>query len=361
MSRRQRPRPGRPTVVSRPEATGRPRDSRHPATPSDPPPLEGVTLALVLLRLFLGVTFIYAGLDKLIDPTFLQTSGAGSIGAQLDSFIKASPIGILVEIFGRPFPIVTGLVISLLEIAIGLGALTGLLFRLAAVGGALLSITFWLTASWAIKPYYLGPDLPYAAGWIVLAIAGDGGRFLLEPWLARQLDLDDGDDPYSIERRRFLQGGVLAVGAVVIAALGGTIGAVVFGQSGPTNTDIAPSPTPDAGPSGSPGGPTGPVVGTVAALAGNGGSIPFQDPSTGDPAVLVRLASGKIVAFDAVCTHAGCTVEYDPGSRYLVCPCHGATFDPAHAAAVVGGPTDQPLLALPISIDNRTGAISLRG
>ncbi len=346
--------------MDRPGAAGETRTSRRTAKPTQPPPLEGVTLALVLLRLFLGVTFIYAGLDKLIDPAFLQMSGAGSIGAQLDGFIKASPIGILVEIFARPFPILTGLVISLLEIAIGLGALTGLLFRLAAVGGALLSITFWLTASWAIRPYYLGPDLPYAAGWIVLAIAGDGGRFLLDPWLARQLDLED-DDPYSVERRRFLQGGVLAIGAVVIAALGGTIGSVVFGQLGPTNTDIAPSPSPDAGPSGSPGGPVGPVVGTLAALTGNGGSIPFQDPRSGDPSVLVRLASGKVVAFDAVCTHAGCTVEYDPGSHYLVCPCHGATFDPAHAAAVVGGPTDQPLVALPISIDTRTGAISLRG
>jgi thiosulfate dehydrogenase [quinone] large subunit len=311
--------------------------------------------------MFLGITFIYAGLDKLIDPTFLQTSGAGSIGAQLDSFVRASPIGILVEIFARPFPIFTGLVVSLLEIAIGLGALTGLLFRLAAIGGAMLSITFWLTASWTIKPYYLGPDLPYAAGWIVLAIAGHGGRFLLDPWLARQLDMDDDDSPYSVERRRFLQGGVIALATLVVASLGGTLGAVVFGRSGPTSTDIAPSPTPGTGPSGSPGGPVGAVVGTVAALAGNGGSIPFQDPQSGDPSVLVRLPSGKVVAFDAVCTHAGCTVEYDPGSHYLVCPCHGATFDPAHGAAVIGGPTDQPLVSLPISVDSRTGTISLTG
>jgi thiosulfate dehydrogenase (quinone) large subunit len=360
MSRRQRPRPSRPIAGSRPEPTGGARGSRHPASSASSPPLEGVTLALVLLRLFLGVTFIYAGLDKLIDPTFLREAGAGSIGAQLDGFIKVSPIGILVETFARPFPILTGLAVSLLEIAIGLGALTGLLFRVAAVGGVLLSLTFWLTASWAIKPYYLGPDLPYAAGWVVLAIAGDGGRLLLAPWLAHQFDIDD-DRPYSLERRRFLEGGVLAVGAVVIAALGGTIGSVVFGQTGPTNSAIVPSPTPDAGPSESPGGPAGPVIGTLAALAGNGGSIPFQVPSSGDPAVLVRLASGKIVAFDAVCTHAGCTVEYDPGSRYLICPCHGATFDPARAAAVVGGPTDQPLPALPISIDSRTGAISLSG
>lgn len=347
--------------MNRPEAAGGTRRSGRTAKPTEPPPLEGVTLALVMLRLFLGITFIYAGLDKLIDPTFLQATGAGSIGAQLDSFVRASPIGILVEIFARPFPIFTGLVVSLLEIAIGVGALTGLLFRLAAVGGALLSITFWLTASWAIKPYYYGPDLPYAAGWIVLAVAGHGGRLLLDPWLARQLDLDPDEAPYSVERRRLLQGGVIALGTVVIASLGGTFGALVFGRSSPTSLEIGPSPGPGAGASGSTGVPAGTAVGTVAALTGNGGSLPFQDPLSGDPAVLVRLASGKVVAYDAVCTHAGCTVEYDPGSRYLICPCHGATFDPAHAAAVVGGPTNQPLLSLPISVDSRTGTISLTG
>ena len=254
MSRRQRPRPrpdgsdrdlraGRPIPPNRPEAAGGTRRSRRTSKTIEPPPLQGVTLALVLLRLFLGITFIYAGLDKLIDPTFLQASGAGSIGAQLDSFVRASPIGILVEIFARPFPIFTGLVVSVLEIAIGLGALTGLLFRLAAVGGAVLSITFWLTASWAIKPYYYGPDLPYAAGWIVLAIAGHGGRFLLDPWLARQLDLEpDNEAPYSVERRRLIQGGTLALGTVVIASLGGTLGALVFGRSSPTRDAMTTVP-----------------------------------------------------------------------------------------------------------------------
>ena len=46
--------------------------------------LDRLTLALLPLRVFLGVTFVYAGVDKLIDPTFLQATGPGSIGAQLD-------------------------------------------------------------------------------------------------------------------------------------------------------------------------------------------------------------------------------------------------------------------------------------
>lgn len=324
-------------------------------------PVEGVTLALVLLRLFLGVTFIYAGLDKLIDPTFLRTSGPGSIASQLDAFVRVSPIAILVEVIAQPWPILTGLLISIAEIAIGLGALTGLLFRAAACGGAALSLLFWLTASWATKPYYFGPDLPYAAGWIVLALAGDGERFVLSGWLDQLLEpADEWSEPVSQERRALLHATLVGIGAVSLALLGGTLGSAILGRSSPlTRPDAGASPAPSSGPAGSAPTPPGSVVGTLTDLAKNGGSIAFQVPQTGDPGVLVKLASGKVVAFDAVCTHAGCTVEYDRGSGDLVCPCHGATFDPRRSAAVVGGPTNQPLLSLPIRIDQATGAISI--
>lgn len=374
MSRRQRPRPrldpsgregrqaGQPPGLVRPQpADGSRRSHRRARALEAAPPLEGVTLALALLRLFLGATFIYAGLDKLIDPAFLRSTGTGSIGAQLASFVHGSPLALLVEIFARPFPILTGLAISLIEVAIGLGALTGLLFRLATVGGALLSITFWLTASWAIKPYYYGPDLPYAAGWITLAVAGSGGRFLLDRWISRLTDFNSDDDPTSVERRRLIQGGILGLGTLALATFGGTFGAWLFGRPSSAGLGVAPSPGAADASLAPTAAPTGSTIGTIAVLGNDGGSLAFQDPLTGDPGVLVKLASGKVVAFDAVCTHAGCTVEYDPTSRYLICPCHGATFDPSHAAAVVGGPTDQPLAPLPISVDSTTGTIRLLG
>jgi thiosulfate dehydrogenase [quinone] large subunit len=50
-------------------------------------------LAIWPLRLFLGVTFIWASLDKLFDPAFLDPSAAGYIGKQLTVAAGASPLG----------------------------------------------------------------------------------------------------------------------------------------------------------------------------------------------------------------------------------------------------------------------------
>jgi thiosulfate dehydrogenase [quinone] large subunit len=329
------------------------------------------------------VTFLYAGIDKLIDPAFLRTTGPGSIGTQMAEFVKVSPIAPLVQVFGQTFPVEIGFLIAVAEIAVGLGALTGLLFRLSAAGGLALSMTFWLTASWATKPYYYGPDLPYAFGWLTLALAGTGDRFTIENWFRTNADGESFDDePVSEERRAVLRAGFLGLASLAVAAFAGTVGATILGRSKADLTAGAATPAPGgnatgdataapATPIGATVGPrdtaaagssqapaAGPVVARVSQL-GSGKAIAFNDPISGDPGVLVRLPDGKIVAFDAVCTHAGCTVEYDPGYALLVCPCHGAAFDPAHDAQVVAGPTDQPLFPIPIHVDTASGRISV--
>ena len=346
--------------------------------------LERMTLAMLPLRVFLGVTFLYAGIDKLIDPAFLRATGPGSIGSQMEGFIRTSPIAPLVSVFGTTFPVQIGFLIAVAEIAIGLGALSGLLLRLSAAGGFALSVLFWLTASWATTPYYYGPDLPYAIGWLTLALAGTGGRFTIETWLAREFDGGAYDEPLSEERRMVLRAGFLGITAIAVAGLAGTVGATLLGHpkstagtattlpptagtggggatqpavgAGPADT-VAPDPT--ATPA-SPATPAGPVLARVSQLA-SGRAVTFDDPASGDPGVLVKLANGSIVAFDAVCTHAGCTVEYDHGSGYLLCPCHGAAFDPAHDAQAIAGPTRQALARIPIHVDTASGRITLTG
>ena len=68
---------------------------------------------------------------------------------------------------------------------------------------------------------------------------------------------------------------------------------------------------------------------------------------------------GTLVAYDTVCTHEGCTVEWDGADKVLLCPCHGAAFDPP-PTPMLQGPTRQPLAALPITVDAATGTISLQ-
>src|SRR5204863_2147048 len=134
---------------------------------------------LVPIRLFFGATFLYAGLDKLLDPSFFDPSAPTAIHAQLVAFARGSPLGDLVRA-SLPLAVPLGLTIAVAEIGIGIGAITGLAYRVAALGGAALSLLFFLTASWTTHPYYFGADLPYAVGWLALAIAGHGDLFVAE-------------------------------------------------------------------------------------------------------------------------------------------------------------------------------------
>jgi thiosulfate dehydrogenase [quinone] large subunit len=127
--------------------------------------------ALLPLRLFLGVTFIYAGLDKLTDSAFMRDSGAGSIGDMMRAVRDSSAIPALVDLSLKS-PVGFGYAIAFGELAVGLGTLFGLLARPAALGGALISLSLWLTVSWASDPYYYGNDLAYLMAWTPLILAG---------------------------------------------------------------------------------------------------------------------------------------------------------------------------------------------
>jgi thiosulfate dehydrogenase [quinone] large subunit len=345
------------------------------------------TLALLPVRFFFGATFLWAGLDKLLDPAFLDPTASTSLHAQLVAFARFSPLGGLIAA-SLPFASIIGLAIAVAEIGIGIGALSGLAFRVAAVGGMLLSLLFWLTASWATHPYYYGADLPYAFGWLALAIAGHSGylvpsRFsgVAPPtrapivrgttpeamtraqrraqWRAEQ----EPETVQSPERRLFVQTATLAALAAIVASFTLPLRAagLLADRGGP---GPGPSPTPLPTPETTV--PPGSVpVSTVKAVSRTGSAaftVPFNAPSplpAGDPGVIVQLADGTFAAFDAVCTHAGCTVEWDQADRVLVCPCHEAVFDPEHAAAVLQGPAPTPLTSLPLVIDPATGTILL--
>jgi thiosulfate dehydrogenase [quinone] large subunit len=361
----------------------------------------------VPLRFFFGLTFLYAGLDKLLDPTFFDAANPTSMHGQLLAFARVSPLGDLIRL-SLPLATPIGLAIAVGEIGVGVGTLTGLAFRVAAAGGAALSILFWLTASWATHPYYYGGDLPYAFGWITLALAGHGGlfvssRFFAAPAAASASVSASGpraapvsapvsgpgsaarrDVVTSPERRALLQTGLLAATSLIVAslalplrALGIRLGGTGIADGGTATTTPGPSPAPGAsaapetsaapGASAAPSPAAGISIATIADVEAAGSAVftvPVNAPSplpVGAPGVVIKLPDGTFVAFDTICTHAGCTVEWDAADAVLLCPCHDAFFDAAHGGAVLGGPAPSPLASLPIVVDHASGMILLGG
>ncbi|MEU9180639.1 MULTISPECIES: DoxX family membrane protein [unclassified Streptomyces] len=132
---------------------------------------QAARYALLPLRIFLGVTFVYAGLDKLTDSAFLSASGPGSIGELMHGVRDTSAIPALVD-WALLSPVGFAVVLAIGELLVGLGVLAGLLTRIAATGGALISLSLWLTVSWQVSPYYYGNDLIYLMAWIPMILAG---------------------------------------------------------------------------------------------------------------------------------------------------------------------------------------------
>ncbi|MFD7569020.1 DoxX family protein [Streptomyces sp. NPDC059810] len=131
----------------------------------------GSRYALLPLRIFLGVTFVYAAFDKLTDSAFFADSGTGSIGEMMTGVRDSSAVPALVDLALKN-PAGFGYAIALGELAVGIGTLVGLFARVAALGGALISLSLWLTVSWQVNPYYLGNDLAYLMAWLPLVLAG---------------------------------------------------------------------------------------------------------------------------------------------------------------------------------------------
>lgn len=359
-------RSGRPVPSSsrRPPTSRRP-VARQPFLPrllaADPP------AALFPLRAFLGVTFCFAGLQKLANPQFFNSSNPASIQAQMAAAHRFSPISGLVTPLSH-HAVFIGVVIALGELAVGLGVLTGIATRVAAAGGMVLAFSLWLTVSFHSRPYYTGADIVFLFAFTPLVMAGPGSLTL--PALVGRL-ADSYRLPPALEtdlgRRRVLTGGVAAFGLLAAGlaaglgrAIGGArpsshgvaIGGGKTGTSAPPTTaapaTTAPSSPGSTAPTTAPANtPSGTLIGPAADVP-VGGAATFNDPSSGDPSVVIQPQAGHFLAFDAVCPHAGCTVQYDNSANEFVCPCHGSTFD-SGTGAVLQGPAASGLRPIPIT------------
>ena len=63
------------------------------------------------------------------------------------------------------------------------------------------------------------------------------------------------------------------------------------------------------------------------------------------PAVLIHTEDGQLHAFNAICTHLGCTVQFRSESQDIFCACHGGKYD-ADTGKNIAGPPPKPLTAL---------------
>ncbi|WP_439379705.1 TQO small subunit DoxD [Amycolatopsis lexingtonensis] len=297
---------------------------------ADAPPRTPIW-TLLPLRVFLGGTFLYAGLSKILDTHYLDHTSPLGVHAQMLHAATTSPIGPLVS-FAAEHPTVVGLVIAFGEVAAGLGTLLGLFTRIAALGGFLLALSFFLTVSWTTRPYYFGADIVFAAAWTPLLVAGDAGLFSttarLRAAIRRRRPNHTPDDA---ERRILLWGGLITATA---AAVGGG----VIALTRRTTTNPKPSQPAD------PGTNSRTVIAAVSAVA-VGSSTSFTTPD-GSAAYLVRPSTDTFLAFLAACTHQGCPVT--PAGSGFGCPCHGSTFD--GNGQVTGGPATKPLTDVPVRV-----------
>jgi len=347
--------------------------------------------ALLPLRGFLGITFIFASLQKLANPSFFQASNPASIQAQLIASEHFSPIGALNKhLVGVAVPV--GIAIAVGELAIGIGALLGFWSRIAALGGLALSFMLFLTVSFHAHPYYTGADIVFVFAWIPFVIAGSGGVLSLDQFLTqrraddaylgdvsvvvtsfaslaascvsyqdgrcaaqrkgtacgpercpvlRGTDIDEtAPSPMgTLDRRSVVIASSVAAGSVVLAGAAAGIGRML-GSSGSsktnalsasttTTTSAAATPTTSA---------NGTLIGAASKLpVGAAGSFTLPN---GDPAIVIQTSAGVYECYDAVCTHAGCTVGYSGGM--IICPCHGSQFSLTTGNPLTG-PAPTPL------------------
>ena len=127
-------------------------------------------------------------------------------------------------------------------------------------------------------------------------------------------------------RRQFIQFGLATLGA---AWLGTWLQTLLF-PSGNTSQETKPVSFPlnDL-----------PVGGTKPIVYG------------GLPIMVLRTQEG-LRAFSLICTHLGCTVQWQADKKQFYCPCHDGRYD--EFGDVVAGPPPLSLEQIPVQLDGGT-------
>lgn len=171
------------------------------------------------MRFFLAAVFLFAGYAKLVYPGFFDPNSPTGLKASVDAAKIGTPIGAALGPLSE-HPSLFGHITAFAEIAIGLGLLVGLLTRVAALGGMVLTAMIVLSIDWGGVKQYTGSsgwftsvDLAIAAGLSVFLLGGAGPLSLdCLIWRARARHNARDDDEPSFrdseleDSRRRLQG-----------------------------------------------------------------------------------------------------------------------------------------------------------
>lgn len=128
----------------------------------------------------------------------------------------------------------------------------------------------------------------------------------------------------SMTRRVFVRSGIAAAGACYAAALGYPVYQYLAAAAKKAETESAVKEV---------------TLSDVDKLPVSSALI-FK--FCGHPALLIHHADSSWTAMSAVCTHLGCTVQFDPSKAQISCACHGGIYN-AVTGANVSGPPPKPL------------------
>lgn len=348
---------------------------------------QSLGYALLPLRLFLGFTFIFAGLQKLSNPNFFNPKSPISIQAQIAAYQRFSPLHLLLHI-AAPMASIIGFTIAVGELAVGLGIFFGVMPRLAALGGMVISLMLFLTVSFHSNPYYTGADIVFLFALTPIAIGGTGGIFSLTTFIRKRLGIQTeavvaigfqsiqnhcgqyedatcraqngapcavkacpvlisapamplpkaSGSSSGIERREFLTRAT-AVGAIGVVGVTSGVLAAFFGrmvrgtnslQASPASSSIptyAEIPTTTTDPRIA----SGPTVTTTTGVVGGGGSLPAGAQEIGN---VSELPVGKVASFVDPKTQSPAYILHPTAQQYVaysaICPHAGCTvqYDP---------------------------------
>ncbi|MDX6660232.1 MAG: thiosulfate dehydrogenase (quinone) large subunit, partial [Solirubrobacteraceae bacterium] len=255
-------------------------------------------MALLPLRLFLGITFVYAGVQKLSDPGYLHPGAPTYIGTQLHGFAHGTPGGFLLRTFALPQPKLAGVAVALLEIAIGLLVTAGLFTRVAAAVGLGLNLVLFLTNSWGAYPYFLGSDIVFVFAWLPFVLAGAAGQPALDNALDRlarspRMRMTPAPGQPALSRREVL-GRSLGLAGAATLGIGG-VAALAKGSYKPAQRTLSaapakPSPKPAAPAAARQALPQGAVRLGPANRVPVGQAATYRDPADGSPDIAIHMA-----------------------------------------------------------------------